>query len=191
MERTQGRQIPWALKEWSVICQAFETGQQTITLRKGGIEEESGEFRAQHHEFLLFPTQEHQKASALCDPHILTSGKTESPTHISFRLFARIELTLTIQSADQARALAPWTLWTPDYLAQRFALYPDKPLLLLLLRLYRLPTPYDLPHDPSYAGCRSWVPLIRAPEIPASLTPILSEEKFNTVRKMLQKGLAH
>ena len=50
----------FALKEWAVVVRALATGRQVILLRKGGIEEEPGEFRVEHAEFFLYPTFEHQ-----------------------------------------------------------------------------------------------------------------------------------
>ena len=53
------------LKEWAVACEALGRGQQLLLLRKGGIREEGRDFRVDHHEFLLFPTYEHQRSDLL------------------------------------------------------------------------------------------------------------------------------
>ena len=45
-----------ALKEWAVTIQALSLGQQTLLVRKGGIHEESKDFRVIHPEFLLYST---------------------------------------------------------------------------------------------------------------------------------------
>ena len=54
-----------ALKEWAVTCQALARGEQVLLLRKGGIHEDSKDFRVIHREFLLYPTYEHQKRELL------------------------------------------------------------------------------------------------------------------------------
>ena len=54
-----------ALKEWAVTVQALSLGQQTLLVRKGGIHEESKDFRVIHPEFLLYPTFEHQREDLL------------------------------------------------------------------------------------------------------------------------------
>ena len=54
-----------ALKEWAVTVKALAEGQQILLLRKGGIHEESKDFRVIHPEFLLYPTFEHQREDLL------------------------------------------------------------------------------------------------------------------------------
>ena len=54
-----------ALKEWAVTVRALAEGRQTLLLRKGGIHEESQDFRVIHPEFLLYPTYEHQREELL------------------------------------------------------------------------------------------------------------------------------
>ena len=45
-----------ALKEWAITVKALADGDQIMMLRKGGIHEESKDFRVVHPEFLLYPT---------------------------------------------------------------------------------------------------------------------------------------
>ncbi|MGH9628683.1 MAG: DUF1802 family protein, partial [Bryobacteraceae bacterium] len=55
-----------ALKEWASVVSALGTGRQILLLRKGGIvEARRGGFELRHHEFLFFPTYEHQHADSL------------------------------------------------------------------------------------------------------------------------------
>ena len=58
-----------ALKEWAITCEAIGRGEQILLLRKGGIHEDSKDFRVIHREFLLYPTYEHQKADLLRPEH--------------------------------------------------------------------------------------------------------------------------
>ena len=58
-----------ALKEWAVTVDALARGQQILLLRKGGIHEDSKDFRVVHPEFLLYPTYEHQREDLLKDDY--------------------------------------------------------------------------------------------------------------------------
>src|SRR6185295_16351465 len=144
--------MTYALKEWSVVCRAFERGLQTITLRKGGIEEEEGSFRPAHEAFFLYPTLEHQKIEALQPQfHPLYKEVEQQPQNsnkIVFNLWAECVEAWTVSTAESARALAELSIWSPEAMAARFALYPDKPLLLLVPRVYQLVTPLSLLEDP-------------------------------------------
>jgi hypothetical protein len=48
-------------KEWSLVCGALGSGEQSIILRKGGIAEGRSGFSFQHREFFLFPTFFHEQ----------------------------------------------------------------------------------------------------------------------------------
>ena len=54
-----------ALKEWAITVDALASGEQILLMRKGGIHEESKDFRIIHDEFLLYPTYEHQRPCLL------------------------------------------------------------------------------------------------------------------------------
>ncbi|MDG0790271.1 DUF1802 family protein [Cohnella ginsengisoli] len=45
---------PIALREWAVAVKALEAGKQIMVLRKGGIAEETKEFRLESPSFFLF-----------------------------------------------------------------------------------------------------------------------------------------
>ena len=62
--------IRMAFKEWSVVCAALGNGEQSLILRKGGIQELSGGFQVSHREFWLYPTKFHQQTDALNEPTI-------------------------------------------------------------------------------------------------------------------------
>ena len=56
-----------ALKEWAVITQALDRGDQLLILRKGGIKEQKKQFVLEKEDFLLYPTYEHQRQDLLKD----------------------------------------------------------------------------------------------------------------------------
>ncbi len=67
-----------ALKEWAAVCQALAVGRQTILLRKGGIAEGPGGFRAEHDAFWLLPTYFHE-APRRCGPTIARFSSGQPP----------------------------------------------------------------------------------------------------------------
>jgi hypothetical protein len=171
----------FALKEWSSVCAALGRGDQIFTLRKGGIEEEEGEFKPRHASFYLYPTHEHERPSALREQArpLLQTDAAEKAGSIPFALFAQCDWVEPVQTLQAARRLASETIWTTKAVEERFALYPDKPLWMLALRVCRLPSVIPIPHDPSYAGCRSWVPLVHFPNLPTStFQPVISKESY-------------
>src|SRR5438046_1731650 len=50
-----------AFKEWAVICAALGQGLQSLILRKGGIDEQTGQFAVEQTRFWLYPTFVHQQ----------------------------------------------------------------------------------------------------------------------------------
>lgn len=173
----------YALKEWAVICAALDRGLQIITLRKGGIEEEEGQFALRYPQFLLYPTFEHQNSADIQSQQLTlleNSKQGANSLQIIFNLWAKCERVVPVTSKEMAKALAGFTIWTSEALAKRFELYPTKPLLLLFLRAYHLNTPLIAPENPSYAGCRSWVPLVDL-ALPAGIIgpPVLPDNVFH------------
>src|SRR5690349_7174315 len=58
-----------ALKEWAVVVRALVDGRQSVLLRKGGIIEETREFKLVRTRFLLYPTYEHQDVGSVQEPY--------------------------------------------------------------------------------------------------------------------------
>ena len=83
-----------AFKEWAVICAALAAGRQSVILRKGGIAEESGLFRPEHPEFLLYPTYFHEHRGGVKPEFDSLFAAAEAarpePGTIRFTHFARI-----------------------------------------------------------------------------------------------------
>ncbi|GBD35014.1 hypothetical protein HRbin36_00118 [bacterium HR36] len=170
-----------ALKEWAAVCRALETGRQIILLRKGGIHERGGVFRAEHHEFWLYPTFEHQSRAQLLEeawpwldeaPHHFPKSQGQIP----FQLYAQVTAVKELASLEEALALRGFHVWTEEVVRQRFD-YRRPGLSLLVLRVYRLPQAHWLPDLPRYAGCRSWVEL-EHPLPTAGAQPVLDDHEY-------------
>ena len=61
--------MPIGFKEWAVTVRALAEGEQLLTLRKGGIREESKHFEIEHERFFLYPTFDHQRNNLVRQSH--------------------------------------------------------------------------------------------------------------------------
>lgn len=157
-----------ALKEWQVVCNALARGEQSILLRKGGIQEGPGGFSIEHRRFALLPTRLHQKTEMLKPPYRerVDGGDVEGGVEGGvepevFHLTHAGEITniLTIDSREVLDRLNELHVWDEPYLKMRWNYRPERPLYLLVVRAYALDERFDLKNTYEVAGCRSWVPL--------------------------------
>jgi hypothetical protein len=166
-------------KEWAVVCEALGQGRQSIILRKGGIAEGAAGFSFQHRAFFLFPTWFHEQPEKVRAHGLKIPAPPEA--EIEIRYFARLEQARIITSWPMAEALAPLHILKPEVVRERFE-YDEAPgIHLALVRVFRLATPWKLPNEKKFGGCRSWVPL---PEPPVNfqLEPVLSDAEHERVR---------
>ena len=174
-----------ALKEWAAMERILAAGSACVLLRKGGIWERKQGFEVEHREFWIFPTYFHQ------NPHELSpdfawaldaAGAGDPPKDA-----IRIEHYAVVRDAFRVEDLAalhrlqgqhPLDDATVD---ARFH-YRDRPYLhALILRVYRMPTPYVIPNTLDYEGCISWVELDE-PLSTAGALPVLSDSEFESRR---------
>jgi hypothetical protein len=169
----------YALKEWSVTVDSLLAGQQILLLRKGGIHEQRDGFHLEHTEFFLFPTHVHQSEHALFHSFQSRFDSLKGPksSTIILNTYAEVHQLLPLARLDALRALDGLHTLNWTTVEQRF-FYRNRPgLNLLLLRIYRLPTPHQIPNIEPYDGCVSWVEL----ETPLSLAgaePVLDDHAF-------------
>ncbi|WP_254507396.1 DUF1802 family protein [Anatilimnocola floriformis] len=169
-----------ALKEWAVICRALETGRQTLLLRKGGIAEGPGGFRAEHERFWLYPTQFHQGAEQLQPefaPLLGDVGQLQGANgQIVVRAFAEVKRVEYLTSLKQVLALSGLHGWTDDVVRQRFD-YKRPGLYLFVLRIFLARQATLVTESVTMAGCKSWVELPQ-PIATSDLQPVLDEVEF-------------
>jgi hypothetical protein len=170
-----------ALKEWVVTVRALAQGQQILLLRKGGIHEESKDFRVIHPQFLLYPTYEHQRQELLKPEHqpALTRLLADAPPSdtITFSHWANVEEVIEVEEQEKVDDLSPHYIWTNGYAQSRLHWKPMLPLSVMLLRVCGLEQPVSVPFLPEYGGCKSWVEII--PRIGlGNLQPVLSDQEF-------------
>ena len=179
-----------AFKEWASVILALERGKQGVLLRKGGMDEEDGAFRIAYPRFLLFPTYEHQDPR-LVKPQFasLISESVHSQDdkgRIPISSFAEIQADYQTERREQAYGLLDQLIWNERYLDSRFTFQPERPLHVMLVRVYRLPNPTLVEFKSEYAGCRSWVTF----DSPLSLegaVPALSDIVFGSLQKKLRQ----
>ena len=170
-----------ALKEWAVTVRALAQGTQLLLLRKGGIHETDKDFRVIHPEFLLYPTYEHQREDLLKDGYqaelrqVLEEPRQDN--QIAFTHWAKVEETIQVSEQDKADDLSPYHIWTNEYAQSRLRWKPMLPLSVLLLRVYSLENPVNVPNLPEYTGCTSWVDILDRVSL-GRLQPVLNDEEF-------------
>ncbi|WP_008311674.1 DUF1802 family protein [Leptolyngbya sp. PCC 6406] len=176
-----------ALKEWAIAVDALLAGELILLLRKGGIRDRGSQFQVQTDRALLFPTLEHQRPALLKSPwrdgprldpenHPVPSLAVDS-TPIQFQGWADITHVLPLSDGDQVARLTPFHIWTPQWVTERMAWQPARPIYALLLRVYRLPQPVSLPFHPTYSGCRSWV-TVQEPVEGMGSEPVLADGDY-------------
>lgn len=171
-----------ALREWAVAVEALASGRQVIVLRKGGIAEETKEFELVSPDFYLFPSYEHQKPHLMKEEAKADVLKTqeEAATHpdtARIAYYAEVVHDLEVTDEETLQRLDELHVWTHDYAAERLKWKKTKPLHVLVLRVYELDKPAELPLDESFGGCKSW---LRIPSIDTSARrPVLEDELFN------------
>jgi len=178
-----------ALKEWAVVCQALGSGRQIMLLRKGGIYEAAGEFELENREFLLFPTYLHQNAQML-KPEAQggVEKRDAEPGEVTLSAAGIVTDIVQLQSREQIQQIDDEHVWTRPLIDMRFDYRPENPLYLLLVRAYRLPEPLTIANTPSYAGCKSWVPLDSPVEIGGAL-PVLDDARYGLKRTKIVEAL--
>lgn len=183
--------LPTAFKEWAAVCHALDQGRQCLILRKGGISEEGGSFRAEHPEFLLYPTHFHEHRGGLKPEYQdvfddLAAAPPAGGT-IAFSNFVSVAAVHYVTNLATALALDPLHAWTADVVRQRFH-YRSPGLYVLLVRVHRLSEPAIRNERPEYAGCKTWVQL-DSPIPTIGSAPVLSDEAFAEQVEAIRKAM--
>lgn len=172
------QQLQHALKEWAIAVDALSTGKTIVLLRKGGIREAG--FQVQQPYVWLYPTYEHQKPHLLKPEYASKVTPVESgwhPNTVIIKSCAEITAVLPITSKEQIAVLQPYHIWHEQMISDRLGWQPQRPLIVLLLRVYHLATPQTIPYDSSYGGCKSWINLIE-PISRDYLNPVMSDDEY-------------
>jgi len=170
-----------AFKEWAVVVDALERGEQIIILRKGGISEGVGGFKVDHPQFLLFPTLFHQQRESVIESaqrrYDEIASQFPSPDRVRISSYATLSESKQLTSLENANALGGQHVWRAEVISDRFDWGRTKELYALAVRVYRLRQVIELPMLPAYAGSRSWIELTEEVSIEGA-EPVLSEGDF-------------
>ncbi|PAZ01551.1 MAG: hypothetical protein CAK85_02760 [Spartobacteria bacterium AMD-G5] len=158
-----------AFKEWAVVCEALGRGRQSVILRKGGIAEGGNGFAFLHREFFLFALP------------------AEREGEVEIRLAAKIEWTCFLSDPEQLAVLSDFHILSREVVEERFRFGEPPGIHIGFARIYRVSSPWILPMEKRFGGCRSWVEIPAAPEV--SMGPVLSEEENQRRSKSLRELL--
>ncbi|MBE9047076.1 DUF1802 family protein [Pleurocapsales cyanobacterium LEGE 10410] len=171
-------QLQHALKEWAIAVEALSKGKTIILLRKGGIREAG--FGVKYPLVWLYPTYEHQK------PHLLKPEYADSvmpvesgwhPSTVEINSCAEVREVLPISDRQQLEALQPYHIWNEQMVSDRLKWKPRQPIMVLLLRVYRLSQSQIIPYHDAYGGCKSWIELTE-PIATQELVPAIDSHDF-------------
>lgn len=171
-----------SLKEWAVAIKALGEGKQIITVRKGGLYEETRDFKLEHDTFYLYPTYEHQKAEMVkpeyhADLEATLSNWSPEKTTVEIQYFAHITDDVEVLDEAVIRSLAPYHIWTDNFADVRLHWKKKNPLHILFARVYKLEKPLEILIDEAYKGCKSWHNLLQ--DVPqGGFAPVLSDEEY-------------
>ncbi|WP_339850705.1 DUF1802 family protein [Paenibacillus sp. FSL W7-1088] len=177
-----GTTVP-ALKEWASAIKALETGRQIMVMRKGGIVEETRRFELKSPAFYLYPTYEHQRKELIkSSDHFyveesLADWVPEAST-IGLTAYAEVTQDLEIRDQEMLDRLLDFHMWTADFAEDRLKWKRKDPLHVLILRVYRLKEPMEIPVLPEYNGCRSWISIPNG-SVPCEMTPVVDVADFD------------
>jgi hypothetical protein len=181
-----------ALKEWAVAAKALREGRQVLLVRKGGISEETRDFRIQAERFLLFPTYEHQRRDLLQPPFQtdldVVLAEQRDPSRVRLDTLAELTDLFEVTESAQVEALAPFYCFSEQYAEERLRWRPRKPLLIMAVRAYRLASPLEIDALPEYGGCKSWLTLpvdVARDDLTPALDDTAYAEQITAVREAL------
>ena len=170
-----------AFKEWAVTVTALAQGQQVLLLRKGGIHEVTKDFRVAHPEFLLYPTYEHQNEDLLkpSSQSLFQETLTDSSPAgtVTFSYWAQVTETIKVAELEKVQELSNYHIWTNEYTEARLRWKPMVPLSIMLLRVFKLEVPVNIPWIKEYGGCTSWVEIMPKVNL-GQLTPAMNDSDY-------------
>ena len=173
-----------------MIVEALGQGEQIVILRKGGIAEGRGGFRAEYERFWLFPTRFHQQAEGVVPEIAGRFGAMTFPSEDILRIqyAAEVVEARRLESLAAAERLAGQHIWRDDVIAERFDWGCDQGIYAMAVRVRQFAAPMDLPMLEEYGGCKSWIELEPAMDF-TSTKPVLEvavfEQKLAEFREAL------
>ena len=182
-----------ALKEWATVVEALGRGEQLVLIRKGGLIEPGSGFELVANTFVFYPTFEHQAVSYLRPPFQRYFGEAAARRAPEGQV--RVDLcgvaVSSVSSHDPGivERLQAFHIYNEAFVSQRLKWQPEQPLVVVLVRAFRLASPQPLAVSPRYAGCKSWVDL-ESPVALEGAKPVLEEAAFQSRARELTSVLS-
>ncbi len=181
---------PCAFKEWSMACEALESGTQAIILRKGGIAEGKNGFGFDREFFFLLPTYFHdQVAQMTLPPPADPLPQGHQPFH-RISLLAKLIFAAEICEWGKVLQLEGMHHWKEETLRERFYWKEANLIHLALVQVFRLVPEWIVPDSPQLGGCKSWVDLPSHPPSTTMYEPILDNGRIAELALNLKEKLA-
>ena len=180
-----------AFKEWAVVVEAIGSGRQIVILRKGGIAEGVGGFKAEHDRFWLFPTRFHQQVKGVIDSEAALYSRISFPAEdvLSVEYACEVAAVKQLNTLECVNRLEGQHIWRDTVIAERFDWGRDLGIYAMAVRVRRLPEPFEMPMLENYGGCKSWVELNPKMEFTATQY-VLDEAAFTEKLEAFQEALA-
>ena len=191
LDSSQMDAVQIAFKEWAVVVEAIGSGRQIVILRKGGIAEGVGGFKAEHDRFWLFPTRFHQQAKGVIDSEAALFTRISFPAEdvLSVEYACEVAAVKQLNSLELANRLKGQHIWRDTVISERFDWGRDLGIYAMAVRVRRLPKPVKMPMLESYGGCKSWVQLNPKMEF-AATQYVLDEAAFIEKLEAFQEALS-
>lgn len=177
-----------ALKEWATVLEAMARGEQLVLIRKGGLVEPGCGFELLSPTFAFYPTFEHQAVGYLRAPYrrYFEEARARRAPEGEVRLELVGHAVSSVRCADPAivERLRDFHVYNETFVHQRLKWQPEEPLMIVVVRVFRLAAPHTVPVVSRYAGCTSWVEL-DSPIPVAGAQPVLDETAFRQRAKAL------
>lgn len=177
-----------ALKEWSSVVGALESGDQLVVLRKGGILDVPSGFRFSTGTFALFPTHEHQDDASIKAEHrkYLDEGSEHGEGYNTVGSCATVLAQADVTSNRALEALSPMHIWSDEYMAQRVAWKPERPIRAALLQVSKSVRAKVLT-GPEHSGCKSWIDIKYEPTDPEC---VINEDTIKKAADTFREAVA-
>jgi len=181
-----------AFKEWAVVVDALGRGDQIVILRKGGIAEGPGGFVVAQREFWLLPTRFHQQSDRVVPAAQARFAEVLAalppPETVRLEFLAEVAAWRKLTSRADAERLRGQHVWRDEVIAERFDWGGEQAIFALAVRVHRLAWPVELPFQPDYGGCKSWIELAGAVPVTGA-APVLAEAEFSRKLAAFQAAL--
>lgn len=145
------------------MCEALESGNQSLILRKGGIHEGREGFSFAHEEFVLFPTRFHAQGDYVTVPGVVAKPEWEIGEEVVMTSRVRVTKAVTLTVWEDVVALNDQHIWTEKTIRDRF-FWEGKGMAsgsihVAYVEVEKLAEPIRVTYSKKYGGCRSWVEL--------------------------------